>query len=66
MILCLCNALTEAEIGDAIARGADRPREVYAACACKAQCGRCTRAILAILRDAAPRGSPAAGRTAPA
>lgn len=57
MIVCLCNALTEAQLGEAVAQGASRPREVYAACDCKAQCGTCTRLILAMIRDAkAERG----------
>ena len=57
MILCLCNALTDTQLADAVAKGACRPREVYAACDCKAQCGSCTRTILGMIRDLA---SPAA------
>jgi bacterioferritin-associated ferredoxin len=53
MYICLCNALTEAQIEGAVADGACRPREVYAACGCRAQCGGCTRTILGIVREAA-------------
>ena len=31
-------------------RGAARPREVYTACDCRAQCGGCTRTIVSIIR----------------
>jgi bacterioferritin-associated ferredoxin len=53
MIVCLCNALSDAQLASAVAQGARRPREVYAACDCKAQCGTCTHMILALIRDAA-------------
>ena len=59
MILCLCHALTETQLADAVAKGACRPRDVYAACDCKAQCGTCTRLILGMIRDLATAG-PAA------
>lgn len=52
MIVCLCNALSDATIGRAIAEGAKRPREVYEACQCRAQCGTCLRFILGMLKDA--------------
>ena len=51
MIVCLCNALTEAQLSEAVGKGAQRPREVYAACDCKAQCGGCTRTILGLIRE---------------
>ena len=58
MILCLCNALSDKQVSDAVRQGAARPRDVYAHCACKAQCGTCTRTILSMIRDIA---SPAQG-----
>jgi len=54
MIVCLCNALSDAQLAEAIARGARRPHDVYAACSCKAQCGTCTRTILGLLREPRP------------
>ncbi|MGG5807774.1 (2Fe-2S)-binding protein [Falsiroseomonas sp. CW058] len=51
MYICNCNALTDKQISAAVAGGADRPREVYAACGCKAQCGCCTGTILAMVRE---------------
>jgi bacterioferritin-associated ferredoxin len=51
MIICLCNALSDRQLADAVEKGAHRPREVYAACNCQAQCGTCTRTILTMIRD---------------
>ena len=63
MIICLCNALSDARVGEAIAEGARRPGEVYAACKCRAQCGTCVRAILSMLSEDPAKG---AGMAAPA
>ncbi len=52
MIICSCNVLSDGQLFDAIAQGANRPREVYAACGCKAECGNCTRTILHLIREA--------------
>jgi bacterioferritin-associated ferredoxin len=57
MIVCLCNALTDRQLSDAVAQGARRPRDVYTACACKAQCGTCTRMILGMIRDVMVQGT---------
>jgi len=51
VILCLCNALSDAAVREAVAGGAARPKEVYCACGARAQCGRCAGAVLAILRE---------------
>jgi bacterioferritin-associated ferredoxin len=53
MILCLCNALSDKQVTEAVEKGASKPRDVYAHCACKAQCGTCTRMILSMIRDLA-------------
>ncbi|MCK8786302.1 (2Fe-2S)-binding protein [Roseomonas sp. NAR14] len=53
MYVCLCNALNERRLWQAIGDGAVRPGEVYALCGCRAQCGRCTAAILDLLRSEA-------------
>jgi bacterioferritin-associated ferredoxin len=50
MVICSCNALTTNQIAAAVAAGADRPHDVYAACGCQAQCGCCTRTILEMVR----------------
>ncbi len=64
MYVCLCNALTDRQVRQAVADGACRPREVYGACACRAQCGGCTNAILCLIREArtAAAAAAAAGR----
>jgi bacterioferritin-associated ferredoxin len=50
MYICICNALTEADLRRAIGHdSADRPAAVFAACRCRAQCGTCVRAICALL-----------------
>ena len=52
LYICLCNALTDTDVQQAAEQGACRPREVYEACGCVAQCGSCTKQILALLREA--------------
>jgi bacterioferritin-associated ferredoxin len=59
--ICLCNALTDKQVRQAVADGASRPRDVYGACGCRAQCGTCARAVLASIRDAAAVLAPPVG-----
>jgi len=48
--VCLCNALTDADVRQAAAdNGATRPAEVFAACRCRAQCGTCVRTLCGLL-----------------
>ena len=50
MYICICNALTEADMRQAIRQdAADRPAAVFAACRCRAQCGTCVRTICVLL-----------------
>ena len=51
MYVCICNGLTDKHIQNAIASGAERTRDVYSACNCRAQCGTCTMSILCMLRE---------------
>ena len=48
--ICLCNGITDEEVRRAVCCGARRPKEVYEASGQRAQCGKCTRDILAMLR----------------
>ncbi|WP_372619367.1 bacterioferritin-associated ferredoxin [Falsiroseomonas sp.] len=48
--ICLCNGITDEEVRRAMCCGARRPREVYELAGHRAQCGKCTRDILALLR----------------
>ena len=51
MYICLCNALTDRQVKQAVATvGTTNPSGVYAACGCRAQCGQCVRAMVALLR----------------
>ena len=62
MYICLCNALTDKQVHQAVANGACRPRDVYGACGCRAQCSSCARAMLAAIRDAAAALAPPPAR----
>ncbi len=56
MYICLCNALTDRRLKQAMTEaGTETPGEVYAACGCRAQCGKCVKAVLDMLRDNAER-----------
>jgi len=50
MYVCHCNALSDRQLIQAVREGANRPYDVYAACGCRAQCGSCAGAVLAIIR----------------
>jgi bacterioferritin-associated ferredoxin len=54
--ICLCNALTDRRLQQAV-RETDgaTPNQIYAACGCRAQCGKCVKAVLDMLRDNAER-----------
>ena len=69
MYVCLCNALTDADVRQAVlACGARRPAEVFSACGCRAQCGTCVRALCDLTRRevsiAAPMLAASAGEFA--
>jgi bacterioferritin-associated ferredoxin len=53
--ICLCNALTDRRLKQAVAdANGTRPGDVYAACGCRAQCGQCVKAVIQMLREHAP------------
>jgi len=60
MYVCLCNALTDQHVREAMNNGASRPREIYGACGCVAQCGTCATLMRRMLDDQATM-RPAAG-----
>ena len=64
MIVCLCNGLTEEEVGDAVRSGCRSVREIFAACGCLKQCGKCEREMAAILRSGRPAEGAAGDRRA--
>ena len=52
MYICICNALTDRKLKEAIAASdSQRPGQVYAACGCRAQCGKCVNLVKDLLRD---------------
>lgn len=54
MVICLCNAMSDGDVRAAVASGATRPKDVYACCGGRAQCGCCTATIMQILRESPP------------
>lgn len=52
MFVCLCNVLTDVQVRNAAASGASRPSQIYQACGCAAQCGRCAPTLLRLLNEA--------------
>lgn len=61
MYVCICNALTERCVRQAIEAGArERVTDVYAACGCQAKCGQCMPAIWRLMQEYAATDGPAA------
>lgn len=56
MIVCSCNRLTDTDVTEAICAGAAAPAEIYAACGCRPNCGRCA-ATMSRMLDAAARAT---------
>jgi bacterioferritin-associated ferredoxin len=53
MYVCSCNRLTDTQVEDAICAGAASPGDVYAACGCSPQCGRCATTMARLIDAAA-------------
>ena len=52
MYICLCNALTDRALKQAASSiGTTAPSQVYAACGCRLQCGKCVRAVVKLLKE---------------
>jgi bacterioferritin-associated ferredoxin len=51
MYICLCNALTDRDIGSHLAGGACSVAMVYRACGCRPQCGKCVPFVREMLRQ---------------
>ncbi len=52
MYICICNALTDRKLKDAIATSQSQcPEDVYAACGCRSKCGKCISLVTELLRD---------------
>jgi bacterioferritin-associated ferredoxin len=66
MYVCSCNRLTDTQVAEAICLGAGSPDEVYAACGCQKQCGRCASTMSRYLRAPARVGENFSADFAPA
>jgi bacterioferritin-associated ferredoxin len=55
VIVCVCNALGEAQVRAATRAGAQRPAHAYARLGCKVKCGMCLPFAREIIRDEAAR-----------
>jgi bacterioferritin-associated ferredoxin len=60
MFVCVCNALTERQVAQAMAAsGAPTAGAVYRALGCAPLCGRCVPAVKAMLQVQRPQPVPA-------
>ena len=60
MYVCLCHAVTEQRVREAIADGATTPRQVANGCKAGTDCGSCVRRIQALLGHEGARPCPTA------
>lgn len=51
MYICICNALSDKELKDAVAQGHACVDDVYRACGAERQCGCCAEEIAELMRD---------------
>ena len=51
MFVCVCNAITDESIDNAIMNGATNARQVMDMIGCRAQCGCCMRSVQGIMRE---------------
>lgn len=54
MFVCVCNAVTERDIGRAVAEGCRSLRELRQQLGVGADCGRCCRCAHEVLKEALP------------
>lgn len=52
MYVCNCNGIREREVRTAIEAGANRPRDIFAAHDCQAQCAKCVCDMRQMIQDA--------------
>ncbi|RJL33576.1 (2Fe-2S)-binding protein [Bailinhaonella thermotolerans] len=52
MYVCICHAVTENEVADCIADGAETPDDIGDACGAGTGCGSCVMRICEILKKA--------------
>ncbi|MFI9272470.1 bacterioferritin-associated ferredoxin [Kitasatospora sp. NPDC052896] len=60
MYVCMCHAVTEDQVKQAIEAGADSPRSIAQGCRAGTDCGSCVRRIQALLGEHGARPCPTA------
>ena len=55
MIVCMCNALGEAQVREATRAGSRRPACAYARLGCKPKCGQCLPFARQVMHDEVAR-----------
>ena len=53
MIVCVCNRLNDRHVRQAAESGASSPADVYRACGCRPDCGRCAGEMRRIVDEVA-------------
>ncbi|HPU16939.1 MAG TPA: (2Fe-2S)-binding protein [Polymorphobacter sp.] len=61
MIVCVCNALGEAQVREAARAGSKRPACAYARLGCKPVCGQCLPFARQVIREESARETARAG-----
>ena len=51
MFVCICNAITDRQVGEALSRGVGCARDIYAFHGCRPQCGRCVPQMRALFSE---------------
>ncbi|GAA2108587.1 hypothetical protein GCM10009759_48590 [Kitasatospora saccharophila] len=60
MYVCMCHAVTEAQVKQKIDEGASTPRQIAQGCKAGTDCGSCVRRIQALLGEHGARPCPTA------
>ncbi|AUY52112.1 (2Fe-2S)-binding protein [Streptomyces sp. CB01881] len=60
MYVCMCHAVTEAQVRNEIDAGANSPRQIAKGCKAGTDCGSCVRRIQALLGEHGARPCPTA------
>ena len=63
MYVCMCNALKESDLREAVARGARTGAEAFSALGCETVCGSCIEFADAIARESEVHAATAPGQS---
>ncbi|MGC6472490.1 MAG: (2Fe-2S)-binding protein [Parvibaculales bacterium] len=59
MYVCICNAINDQQVSQAISRGCKSPLDIYAECGHEPQCGRCMERMWEMLKASPSETYPA-------